>query len=60
LEEAASKAIPQKEWYTRSEFAEKEDLSPKTVSNYLSEGRFGKNQKKIRGHWKIHQSELNN
>jgi hypothetical protein len=58
LEEATHHIVPEKEWYTRSEFAKKQNIQPKTISNYLSSGRYGKNQRKIGGRWMIHKSQL--
>jgi hypothetical protein len=49
-----------KEWYDRNDFARFQGLKPHTVSNYLTEGKYGKFQRKKDGHWQIHKSQLKN
>jgi predicted transcriptional regulator len=58
LEAEAEKMIPEKEWYSRKEFAERVGIKPKTVSNYLANRRYGEKQRKKNGRWQIHRSAL--
>lgn len=50
--------VPEKEWYSTTEFASIKGLEPKTVSNYASQGKYRRIRKKGTGIYEIHKSEL--
>lgn len=58
IRQLATKAVPQSQWLTTQEFAEKTGLKPKTVSNYAGKGRFKHLRKAENGHYLIHITEL--
>lgn len=50
--------VPEKEWYSTSEFAAKKGLAHKTICNYLGRGKYKKIRKNNQGNYEIHESEL--
>lgn len=58
MEQMIEQIKPEKEWLTTAEFADRANLSAKSVSTYCSMGRFDRAHKNGNGQWKIHKSEL--
>ena len=51
-------AIPQSEWLDTNEFAERANLQPRTVTNYVGKGNITNFKKSPTGRYLIHFSEL--
>ena len=53
----AEKLLPESDWLSTSEFARRKGLEPKTVSNYVGQGKY-KRIRKRSTRYEIHISEL--